>query len=365
MTERRRFLTYAAGLSAALGGMRTVSGNEEVSNDGALVLSDRTRKLLSFFRIQYPIFQAPVGFSSGPDLVIAVSRAGCLGSMALHRASPEDAKERVKKVLAATPNPFVVNYILAAESKSLPAALEAGAPIIQFSWGIPDRETTSLVWKACARFGVQVGSANGAKRAFDAGAEYVVCQGIEAGGHVQGTMPLMEALPAVVAVAGDRPVFAAGGIGNGRGIRKVLDAGASGAMLGTRFVATQESYAHPDYKEALVRADSDQTVLTVCFDGGWTNATHRSVRNSTFINWEAAGCPPSGKRPGEGDVLGKRPDGSPVLRYTGAAPSKAIVGDRILECALFAGLGVGQVKDLPTVEVLIKRLWQECQAAAV
>lgn len=365
MTERRRFLTYAAGLSAALGGMRAVTGNEDVSRGAAFSLSDRARKLLSAFRIQYPILQAPVGFSSGPDLVIAVSKAGCLGSMALTRASAEDAKERVKKVLAATNNPFVVNYILAAESKSLPAALEAGAPIIQFSWGVPDRETTSLVLKAGARFGVQVGSANGAKRAFDAGAEYVVCQGVEAGGHVQATMPLMEALPAVLAVAGDKPVFAAGGIGNGRGIRKVLDAGASGAMLGTRFVATQESYAHPDYKEALVRADSDQTVLTVCFDGGWTNATHRCVRNSTFINWEAAGCPPAGKRPGEGDVLGKRPDGSPVLRYTAAAPSKAIVGDGILECALFAGLGVGQVKDLPTVEVLIKRLWQECQAATV
>ena len=365
MTERRRFLTYAAGLSAAFGGMRAVSGNDDVSRDTTFSLSDRARNLLTAFRIQYPILQAPVGYSSGPDLVIAVSKAGCLGSMALTRASPEEAKERVKKVLAATNNPFVVNYILAVEAKSLPAALEAGAPIIQFSWGIPDREITSLVRKAGARFGVQVGSANGAKRAFDAGAEYVVCQGVEAGGHVQGTMPLMEALPAVLAIAGDKPVFAAGGIANGRGIRKVLDAGASGAMLGTRFVATQESYAHPDYKEALVRADSDQTVLTVCFDGGWTNATHRCVRNSTFINWEAAGCPPSGKRPGEGDVLGKRPDGTPFLRYTGASPSKAIVGDRIPECAIFAGLGVGQVKDLPTVEVLIKRLWQECQAATV
>ena len=87
-------------------------------------------------------------------------------------------------------------------------------------------------------------------------------------------------------------------------------------MLGTRFVATLESYAHPIYKQALVRADSDQAVFTVCFEGGWPNAPHRSLRNNTFTNWEAAGCPPAGQRPGEGDVLGKRPDGSDVPAVT-------------------------------------------------
>ena len=90
MTERRRFLTYAAGLSAAFGGMRAVSGNDDVSRDTTFSLSDRARNLLSTFRIQYPILQAPVGYSSGPDMVIAVSKAGGLGSMALTRASGRD-----------------------------------------------------------------------------------------------------------------------------------------------------------------------------------------------------------------------------------------------------------------------------------
>lgn len=361
MNERRRFLTYAAGVSAAVTGARVLAAAEPSLCASEFLLSERTRLLLSLFGIQYPILQAPVGFSSGPDLVIAVNKAGGLGSMALTRATPEEAKDRVKTVLSSTKVPFVVNYILGFEPKSLPAALEAGAPFVQFCWGIPNREIVALVHSNGARFGVQVGSANGAKRAFDTGATYVAIQGVEAGGHVQGTTPLMEVLPSVLAIANGRPVFAAGGIGNGRGIRKVLDAGASGAMLGTRFVATQESYAHPIYKQALVRADSDQAVFTVCFEGGWPNAPHRSLRNNTFTNWEAAGCPPAGQRPGEGDVLGKRPDGSPILRYASGAPSKSIVGDGILECALHAGLGVGQVKDIPTVELLMARLWKECQ----
>ena len=365
MTNRRKFLTNAMGVGVALGSVHPMLARGNNLDQSEFVLSDRSRELLSLFNIEYPIFQAPVGFSSGPDLVIAVSKAGGLGSMALTRATPEEATARVKKVREATPAPFVVNYILAAKFNSLPATLEAGAPFIQFSWGIPGKEMVTLVRRAGARFGVQVGSANGARKAFDAGADYVVCQGIEAGGHVQGTMPLTEALSSVLNVAKGKPVFAAGGLATGRGIRKVLGAGASGAMLGTRFVATQESYAHPQYKEALVRAESEDAVFTVCFDEGWSNATHRSLRNSTYINWEAAGSPPAGMRPGEGDVLAKRPDGSPVLRYTFASPSKVWVGDGILDCALHAGLGVGQIRDVPTVAVLIKRLWAECQGQAI
>jgi nitronate monooxygenase len=284
--------------------------------------------------------------------------------MALTRASPEEAKERVKKVLAATSAPFAVNYILAFEPLSLSAALEAGAPYIQFSWGIPDQKTTSLISGAGAKFGVQVASAQGAIVALEAGAEYLVCQGVEAGGHVQATRPLLEVLEEVLPVASGKSVFAAGGIASGPGITRALTAGAAGVCLGTRFVATQESSAHPDYKQALLKADSKHAVLTVCFEGGWANALHRSLRNKTLSRWEAAGCPPSGKRPGEGDVLAKRPDGSPVLRYAAFSPSKSITGERITECALHAGMGVGEIRDIPAAGELVTRLWEDHLAAA-
>ena len=240
----------------------------------------------------------------------------------------------------------------------------AGAPAIQFSWGIPDRQMVALIRSAGAKFGVQVASADGASAALDTGADYMVCQGIEAGGHVQASLSLLDALASVLPVAHGKPVFAAGGIANGAGIRRVLTAGASGAALGTRFVATEESYAHPDYKEALVKADASQAALTVCFEGGWPNALHRSLRNTTFTRWEAAGCPPAGKRPGEGDILARRPDGSPVLRYAAFSPSKAISGDGIVECALHAGLGVSEVKDIPPAGDLVRRLWAECETTS-
>ena len=304
--SRRRFLAYAAGASAAIGvADRTMA--EERASSSTFVPSHRTKELLSWLGLKYPILQAPVGFASGPDLVIAVCRAGAMGSMALTRASPEDAKERVRKVLAATSAPFAVNYILGFEPRSLAAALEAGAPVVQFCWGIPDSQAVALIRSAGAKFGVQVANASGAVAALDAGADYLVCQGIEAGGHVQASSPLLDVLSSVLPVARGKPVFAAGGIANGVGIRRVLAAGASGAALGTRFVATEESYAHPQYKQALVGADASQTALTVCFEGGWPNALHRCLRNETFLGGKPRVVRPSANAPVKGTCWRKDP----------------------------------------------------------
>jgi nitronate monooxygenase len=202
-----------------------------------------------------------------------------------------------------------------------------------------------------------------ARAALDLGADYLVCQGTEAGGHVQANRELYKILPEVLNEARQIPVVASGGIGNGQGIGKALLAGASAAMLGTRFVATVESNAHPDYKQAIVAAHAEDTALTTCFQDGWPYAPHRALRNRTFVMWDAAGCPPPGKRPGEGDVVATRPDGSRVLRYASEHPRLGYEG-RVTECPLWAGLGAGFVKDIPPAGELVERLWRECEAAA-
>src|ERR1043166_8322993 len=144
--------------------------------------------------------------------------------------------------------------------------------------------------RANAKVGIQVTSKESARAALDLGADYLVCQGTEAGGHVQASRGLYEGLPIVLDEAKGKPVIASGGIGNGQGIRQALSAGASGAMLGTRFVATLECPAHPVYKRELVAAHAGDTALTMCFQDGWP-ALHRALRNRTFVMWDAAGCP--------------------------------------------------------------------------
>ena len=204
---------------------------------------------------------------------------------------------------------------------------------------MPDENLVASLRLAVAKLGVQVTSAESARAALDLSADYLVCQGTEAGGHVQAHQRLQDTLPKVLDEAKLTPVIAAGGIGSGADIRAALSAGASAVMLGTRFVATHESAAHQEYKNALLRSDKGNTVLTVCFEGGWPNARHRVLRNETFIRWEAAGCPRAGKRPGEGDVVGTRPDGRKVLRYAITSPLASFVGSQLLDCPLYAGGG--------------------------
>src|SRR5439155_670310 len=120
----------------------------------------------------------------------------------------------------------------------------------------------------------------------------------EAGGHVRGTISIWELLPAVVAAVGSVPVLASGGIGNGAQVARAIALGAQGVSLGTRFVASEESRAHPAYKRRIVESAAKDTVYTEdLYDISWPGAPTRTLRNRTFDEWDAAGRPPPGHRP--------------------------------------------------------------------
>jgi nitronate monooxygenase len=360
-TRRDLFKTSAAAVGATVGLVDALGMNAAQSGREIPMPTERSRALMALFGLKYPIFEAPHGFATNPDLAIAVSNAGAMGALA-GLVSRDDVRNAVSKVRSGTKKSFFINYILRDEPTSLRAALDAGAPVIQFSWGMPTREMVSAIRSAGAKLGMQVTSSESARAALDLGADYLVCQGIEAGGHVQANRDLYEALPNVLKEARQTPVVASGGIGNGQGIRKALLAGASAAMLGTRFVATVESNAHEDYKRAITVARAHDTVLTLCFADGWPNAPHRALRNRTFVMWDAAGCPPAGKRPGERDVVATRPDGSKILRYWYGSPHRGLEG-AVTECVLHAGLSVEFVRDVPAAGELVERLWRECETA--
>jgi nitronate monooxygenase len=315
---------------------------------------------MAAFGLRYPIFCAGMGTVATPELAIAVSNGGGLGAIGASRAPSAVVRQRVSRTKSGTNRPFAVNYLLAFDPLTLPVALDAGAPIIQFAWGIPSAETVGAIRKAGAKMGIQISSVTGARHALDAGSDYLICQGTEAGGHVQATKGLYEVLPAVLEEAKTVPVVAGGGIANGVHIRHALLAGASGVLIGARFVATKEAGAHDEYKGAITRAKAADTVLTVCFQDGWPNAPHRVLRNRTLEMWEAAGCPPPGKRPGEGDILATNAiTGATKLRYSTRIPE---LGDRgaITELALLAGQGVDAIRDIPSAGELVARLWKEC-----
>ena len=314
--------------------------------------------LMDWFGLSVPILQAPIGGSDTPALATAVSRAGGMGSLAMTWNERDQGLTRVAELNAAGASYFL-NFVVQFGTERIAWYLDRGVPAITLSWGI-DACAIAAIKAAGIRAGVQVGSAEGASRAITSGADFIIAQGIEAGGHVQSSTPLRTLLSEVLPLAGATPVVAAGGIASGDGIAAALRMGAQAVMMGTRFVAAAESSAHADYKAALVAATASDTVYTNCFDGDWPYAMHRVLRNSTFRAWEAAGCPMPPHRPGEGDII-MRSATTDFARYNIEQPSDAVEGDTEAAC-LYAGTGIDHIDAVRPAGEIVSRLWKEAEA---
>src|SRR5436190_629242 len=169
-------------------------------------------------------------------------------------------------------------------------------------------------------------------------------------------MPLV---PAVVDAVSPAPVVAAGGIADGRGLAAALALGASGVWIGTRFLASHEAAIHPRYRERLLQANENETVfLENLFDIHWPNAPHRTLRNKTIQAWEAAGRPPTGKRPGEGEKIGTSRKIGPIVRYQSHTARADDDGD-IEAMSLWAGQSVGLVSTVQSAGDIVRQIADE------
>jgi NAD(P)H-dependent flavin oxidoreductase YrpB (nitropropane dioxygenase family) len=309
--------------------------------------------------IELPIIQAPMGGAVGPALAAAVSNAGGLGMLPLWRADIDAVRRQIQETRALTERPFGVNLNLDfPQEERLAACLEEKVPVISFFW----RDPSALVQRAKAAGATvlhTVGSAADAKRAVDCGVDIVVAQGWEAGGHVRGTVATMPLIPAVVNAVAPVPVVAAGGIADGRGLAAALALGAAGAWIGTRFLASHEATIHPRYRERLLQASENDTIYTEdLFDIRWPNAPHRTLRNHTVEIWEAAGRPPTGKRPQQGEVIATSRSSGPIVRYQSYTPGSDVEGD-IDALSLWAGQSVGLVSKVKSAGTIVREIADE------
>jgi NAD(P)H-dependent flavin oxidoreductase YrpB (nitropropane dioxygenase family) len=213
------------------------------------------------------------GGLAGHDLAAAVSAAGGLGTIGF--LAPDDLRREIGAARTLSDRPLAVNLLLPfARRAHFDAASEADV-VVTF-WGRPERRTDKIWIHQC-------GSVDEVKAACHAGADAVIVQGVEAGGHVRGTVPAQELLSRVRdAVGRDYPVLSAGGIADAADVRARLDAGAEAVVCGTRFLMTEESGAHDRYKERLI--DAQETILTELFGVGWP-AAHRVVPNEATMRW--------------------------------------------------------------------------------
>jgi len=354
--------------------------------------------LCELLAIEYPIVQSGMGGVAGPELVAEVCRAGGLGILAGLNVPPDDLRKMIRGVRGLTDRPFGVNLWLhkalrpPIDPDTVPAETLDGAQAMLNRFrerlGIPTTATspgrapdlvdaavavvleerppvfsTALGWleprlaEACRRRGIKVmamvSTVDDARTAARDGADVIVAQGGEAGGHrsVDGkpaspeatTVGLMALLPQVVDAV-RVPVVAAGGIADGRGLVAALALGASGVLLGTRFVATRESMASEVYKKRVLESESGATTVTDVLTGLWA----RALANTFTREYTASGAP----------VL-------PPLVQRGAASDVFLAalkqGDPEYS-PMMAGQSVGLIRDLPGAGEVVETIIREARA---
>ncbi len=306
-----------------------------------------------------PIQQAGMGSHSKPPLASAVASAGGLGMVSVYSiygGPPTNVAKMLGKTREQTSGVFGANFImrhvkpdLAHETVRVAAE---HARVVEFFYTDPDPALIEIVHSEGALACWQVGSREEAVAAVDAGCDFIVAQGIGAGGHVRGKFGLLALLDQVLGAV-DVPVVAAGGIGSGRAMAAVLAAGADGVRVGTRFLAVEEAEAHPDYLKALIAAEAQDTVYTEAFSAYW-RAPHRVLRSSV----DAAEA-------FQGEFVGTMADTwngerYQLQRFECSALHKSAIGN-IAAMAHLAGESVGGVKKVQTAAEVIHELTSEAE----
>ncbi len=290
-----------------------------------------------------PLQLAAMPGVGGPALTAAVANAGGLGMIGVPLLEPAAVAALLTDLCQRTARPFGVSFLMPFLDRDCVGIAARRARVVEFFYGDPEPSLVDEVHAGGALASWQVGSLAEARAAADAGCDLIVAQGIEAGGHVRGRtgwLPLLTQVIDAVRV----PVLVAGGIATARDVAAALAAGAAGVRVGTRFVAAAESDAHPLYVEAVLRAETGDTVLTEAFSVMWPNAPHRVLRS----------CVDAAQRltqpiAGEVDWGGRT---MPIPRFAVVAPTAQTRG-AVEAMALYAGESVGAVKRVqPAAEIV-------------
>ncbi|XP_039124620.1 NADH:quinone reductase [Dioscorea cayenensis subsp. rotundata] len=309
----------------------------------------------------YGIVQAPLGPDiSGPELVAAVANAGAVGLLrAPDWEAPDYLRELIRKTRTLTSKPFGVGVVLAFPHKeNMKVILEEKVAMVQVAWGEYPRELVCEAHEAGVKVVHQIGHFEEAEKAKNAGVDAIIVQGHEAGGHVIGLDGLVSLVPRVVDLVSSCgiPVIAAGGIVDARGYAAALALGAHGICMGTRFVATLESFAHPLYKQSLV--ELDETKYTNIFGRSRWPVPHRVLQTSFFTeNGQLPDHENEDNKPiiGHAVINGIEKD---IRLFAGTVPNARTTGD-VERMVMYAGEGVGLIKDIVPAGEVVKRLVEE------
>lgn len=301
---------------------------------------------------KYPVLCAGMGGVARYKLAAAVSNAGGFGCLGMVREQPEFIREEVMRYRALCKKPFAVNLIPAATPPALLRDQITECISLKVSYLVLFWDVDKDIVQRCLDNGItvmhQVGSRQDAEAALEAGAQVLIAQGIEAGGHVRGNTALFGLLPEICAIS-PVPVVAAGGITTGSALAAALALGAQGVSCGSLFLTTTESNAHDFHKREIVRANAADTTLCYDFYRNWPiKAAVRVLKNAITEN------PYHDYKHFADQAIGSQ-DGAPIFPFSTDSPLKGATGD-LATMALYAGQGCGSIKRIKPAAEVIKDL---------
>ena len=317
-------------------------------------------RLCTLLGIELPIVGAGTGSIATARLAAAVTNAGGLGMTGAAGDPPEAVVERVREIRSLTAGSMGVNVILELQPlEAIERLLAEGIEVLATGFGDP-AEAIALAHQAGTRVFHRCETAEEAQRAAALGADVVIAQGSDSGGHT-GRVPTFALVPQVVDAAGGVPVLAAGGIADGRGLVAALALGADGVLLGTRLVASIESGAHDVYKDGIVAAAADDSVTTDIFEIGWPGRTERVLRNPTTEAWDEEPEPRVRPLDRPLEIIAHRGE-LELPRWFVDTPNAGDEG-AVGEMALYAGPAAGLVDEVLPAGEIVRRIAAEADTA--
>jgi NAD(P)H-dependent flavin oxidoreductase YrpB (nitropropane dioxygenase family) len=325
------------------------------------------------YGVQHPFACAGMAFAGlTPDLAIAVCKAGGIGALGVGFTPPELLRQYIRDIRAATDAPFNINFISCFDNDAqVKVCAEERVPIVSWHWGHPSAANLALLRDAGVAYWEQVGNVDDARRAIDAGAEVIVAQGYEAGGHnYQGLpgqpgLPTFVLLPSIVdAVGSQAMVLAAGGISDGRGVAAALALGADAVWVGTRMVATVEAAVNDEHKRRIVAAKGEDTVFSSIFGPEWPHFNPMRLQKNRVvaeynhrlaeIPADRSGLPVVGKTVLYGQAM-------PMNKFNVILPTPETEADWE-EMPWLMGQGAGLVHDIRPAGEVVERMMSEATA---
>jgi NAD(P)H-dependent flavin oxidoreductase YrpB (nitropropane dioxygenase family) len=374
VTRRRLLQAVGAGGAALALGVRPGAARE----DGRPERPDLRTRLTESFGLRHPFVGAGMGFVALPELVAAVSQAGGLGVLGVAPEPPPVFAERIAQIRALTHRPFGVDFFLATSPTLGPITVDghieiaaaAKVGLAVFHFGIPSPAWVASLKSAGIPVWVQVPSVEQARAALAAGADGLVVQGREAGGHNRSTTPLHHLLRDVRDEVGDHVLMlAAGGIATGADVVAALAHGADGVWVGTRLVASAEAYAHPEWKRRLTQARRQDTVITTLFGPEVPCQPYRVLRNPAVDaaidrQDEICGQPPTGAPIGSTVLFpgtSFATPGVPMPTFSALPPTPDTTGN-FDAMGMPAGESVQHIHDIKPVARIVADMMDEARS---